>query len=152
MSNWKMNFSGLLFGAAFGGILAAGKLHEYDTIHLMLRLDEFYVYGFMGSAILVATSVLWFIENRKMATIAGEKISLQRSKPRMKHIKGGAIFGIGWALAGTCPAPALVMLSSGAMLALVVIPGIFLGIHLGSKGESHNFGDGEHHQKMQVMS
>ena len=36
----RLNIIGLLFGIAFGGVLAASNLHEYDTIHAMLRLDE----------------------------------------------------------------------------------------------------------------
>ena len=52
------------------------------------------------------------------------------ARPEPRHLKGGAIFGLGWAIAGTCPAPALVMISSGAALGLVAIAGIFLGLHL----------------------
>ena len=71
---------------------------------------------------------------------------MSRSKPEAHHIKGGAIFGVGWAIAGTCPAPALVMVSSGAMLGLVAIPGIFLGLHLRERQAmtALTAGDGEH--------
>ena len=141
------NSVSLLFGMCFGGLLGAANLHEYDTIHAMLRLDEFDVYGLMASAIVVATGLLWWLERRGTVTALGGKLTLQQSRPKRHHVIGGALFGTGWAIAGTCPAPALVMISSGASLGLVVILGIFLGIYLGSKGETQEFGDGEHHEK-----
>lgn len=126
----KLNLIGLTIGILFGAILAGAQLHEYDTIHNMLRLDEFYVFLFMGSAIAVSAPVLWWMEQRGTNTPFGGQLKLSQSKPQPHHIKGGALFGIGWAIAGTCPAPALVMVSSGAALGLIAIPGIFLGLHL----------------------
>ena len=58
----------------------------------------------------------------------------------------GALFGIGWAIAGTCPAPALVMVSSGAMLGLVAIAGLFIGLHLSQRESAAAQGDGEHRE------
>ena len=137
---------GLLFGACFGGLLGAANLHEYDTIHAMLRLDEFDVYGLMASAIAVAGGLLWWLERRSISTMLDGKLTLQRSRPQRHHIIGGGLFGIGWAVAGTCPAPALVMVSSGALYGLIVILGIFIGIHLGERNSApSSFGDGEHH-------
>lgn len=145
----RLNLLGLLFGVAFGGVLAASNLHEYDTIHAMLRLDEFDVFWFMASAIAVSAPLLWILERRRIKTPFGGELSLSRSKPEKHHVQGGALFGIGWAIAGTCPAPALVMLSSGAMLSLVAIAGIFLGLHLRERqqhsGAAH-VGDGEHRE------
>lgn len=142
----KLNLIGLLFGMMFGGVLAASNLHEYDTIHNMLRLAEADVFLFMASAIAVSAPLLWMLERRGMNTPFGGELSLSRSKPEAHHLKGGALFGIGWAIAGTCPAPALVMLSSGALLSLIAIPGIFLGLHLhGRKQQGASAqGDGEH--------
>ncbi len=137
---------GLLFGSCFGGLLGAANLHEYDTIHAMLRLDEFDVYGLMASAILVAAGLLWWLERRPTSTMFDGTLTLQRSRPKKHHIIGGGLFGIGWAIAGTCPAPALVMVSSGALYGLIVILGIFIGIYLGDRNSiSSSFGDGEHH-------
>lgn len=143
-----MNLLGLFFGVAFGGVLAASDLHEYDTIHAMLRLDEFDVFWFMGSAIAVSLPGLWLLERLGLRTPLGGKLRLSRSKPEGHHLKGGALFGVGWAVAGTCPAPALVMVSSGALLGLIAIPGIFLGLHLRERGQTEDahVGDGEHRE------
>ncbi len=142
----RMQLIGLVFGICFGGVLAASDLHEYDTIHAMLRFDEFDVFWFMGSAIAVSLPLLWFFERRGLTTPLGGRLELSRSMPERHHIRGGVLFGLGWAIAGTCPAPALVMVSSGAWLGLVAIPGIFLGLQLHerrSAGGVH-VGDGEH--------
>jgi len=139
------NSIGLLFGTCFGGLLGAANLHEYDTIHGMLRLDEFDVYGLMATSILVAAGLLWWLERRRVGTVLDGKLILQRSRPEKHHLIGGGLFGIGWAIAGTCPAPALVMVSSGATFGLIVILGIFIGIYLGGRNTpSSSFGDGEH--------
>lgn len=133
----KLNLIGLFVGILFGGILAGAQLHEYDTIHSMLRLDDFYVFWFMGSAIVVSAPVLWWLERRETQTPFGGRLTLQQAKPEPHHIKGGALFGVGWAIAGTCPAPALVMISSGAALGLVAIAGIFLGLYLRERQAMH---------------
>ena len=141
-----LNLIGLLFGALFGGLLAAARLHEYDTIHAMLRLDEPDVFLLMASAIAVSAPLLWWLERRSTHTPFGGSLSLSRSRPEAHHIRGGALFGVGWAIAGTCPAPALVMVSSGAWLGLIAIPGIFLGLHLRERQQRDRpqSGDGEH--------
>lgn len=112
----------------------------------MLRLDEPDVYLLMASAILVSAPLLWILERRRVTTALGGRVSLSRSRPERHHVKGGAVFGLGWAIAGTCPASVLIMVSSGAGLGLVAIPAIFLGLYLYEKqtaGTEH-VGDGEH--------
>lgn len=148
----KLNGIGFLFGLMFGGVLAASNLHEYDTIHAMLRLDEIDVFLFMASAIVVSAPALWWLERRGVQTPFGGALALSRSMPEPHHIKGGALFGIGWAVAGTCPAPALVMVSSGAMVGLVAIAGIFLGLHLRERQQEGAVavGDGEHRELVDV--
>ncbi|NNE75097.1 MAG: hypothetical protein HKN26_15630 [Acidimicrobiales bacterium] len=148
----KLNLIGLLFGALFGGLLAGAELHEYDTIHAMLRLDEAHVFLIMASAIACSAPVLWMLERRGFTTPFGGEFALSRSMPERHHWQGGALFGIGWAVAGTCPAPALVMVSSGAMLGLVAIPGIFLGLHLRERQTrtDQHVGDGEHRDLVSV--
>ncbi len=147
MNSRYLNLVGLLTGLAFGGLLAAGRLHEYDTIHAMLRLDEIDVYLLMASAIGVSAPLLWLLERRGTITPLGGRLRLSRSRPQRHHLVGGALFGVGWAIAGTCPAPALVMVSSGAVLGLVAIAGLFIGMYLRERQvrtTTSVIGDGEH--------
>ena len=128
--NRRMNTVGALFGVGFGFVLAASRLSEYATIHAMLRLREADVFLLMGSSIGVAMPLLWLLERRQFRTVYGGTLYLSRSRIERHHVLGGALFGTGWALAGTCPAPALAMVSSGAALGLVAIAGLFTGLHL----------------------
>lgn len=148
-SSLAFKFVGLLFGAGFGFVLGAANLHEYDTIHKMLRLEEIDVFLLMGGAIGVSLPLLWWLERRNTNTALAGELKLSRSKPQRHHVVGGALFGIGWAVSGTCPAPALVMLVSGAGLAAVTIVGLFLGLNLRDaqvrrSSGTVTAGDGEH--------
>ncbi len=141
----RLNVFGGLFGAGFGFVLAAARLNDYNTIHRMLRFDEPDVFLLMGTAIATSLPLLWLLERRRHQTIFGGQIRLSRSRPERHHLIGGAMFGVGWALAGTCPAPALAMLASGAWLALIAIGGLFIGIHLRDRHTTNTIaGDGEH--------
>lgn len=140
---------GLLFGAGFGFVLAAANLHEYATIHNMLSLEEFDVFFLMGGAIGVSLPLLWLLERAKAKTALAGTLTLSRSPVKRENVVGGALFGIGWAVSGTCPAPALVMLASGAGLAAVTIAGLFIGLGLRDAQTARSTGtavtgDGEH--------
>jgi uncharacterized membrane protein YedE/YeeE len=143
----KMNLIGGLFGAGFGFVLAAARLNEYDTIHKTLRFEELDVFLLMGLAIGVSLPLLMIFEKRGTRTVFGGKLTLSRSKIERHHIIGGALFGTGWALAGTCPAPALAMLSSGALYGAIAVTGIFIGLAIRDRQVSASaaaVGDGEH--------
>jgi uncharacterized protein len=119
---------GLLFGSAFGFLLALGGLNDYEVIHNMLLLEDFEPYLIMGSAVAVAAPIVWLLERKRWRTPFAGTLRLARSKIERHHITGSAIFGTGWAIAGTCPAPALAMTGSGALLGLVVVGGMFAGL------------------------
>jgi uncharacterized membrane protein YedE/YeeE len=88
-----------------GFLIAAGRLNEYDVIHEGLLLRSPYMFLVMGSAVAVA-------------------------RPERKHVLGAMVFGAGWAVAGTCPGPALAMTAGGGLLGVAVIVGIVAGLFL----------------------
>jgi len=145
----RMNLVGGLFGAGFGFVLAAARLHEYDTIHETLKFESPYVFGLMGLAIGISLPLLWILERREIETVYGGRLALSRSRIERHHIVGGALFGTGWSVAGTCPAPALAMLSSGATYGAIAVVGLFIGLWLrdrqvASSATTSSIGDGEH--------
>jgi uncharacterized membrane protein YedE/YeeE len=122
-----MKLAPLAVGAVFGFVLAAANLSSYEVIHNMLLLREFDVFFLMGSAIGVAAPVLWFMERRRWRTPSGAPLVVQREPVRRGTFVGAAVFGAGWAVAGTCPGPALVMTVGGTLLGTVIMAGLAAG-------------------------
>jgi len=121
---------GFLFGCAFGGVITAVRMNEYNVIHNGLRLTNLYIFFVMGSAIGIAMVSLYILRRIGWVTPLGGPLELPPSRIERKHVAGGVIFGVGWAVAGTCPAPALAMVGSGGWLGLFVVAGIFYGLML----------------------
>ncbi|MEK7214654.1 MAG: DUF6691 family protein, partial [Chloroflexota bacterium] len=117
-------------GGVFGFVLAAANLSDYTVIHDMLLLREFDVFFLMGSAIGVAAPVLWLMERRRWRSIAGGELVVQKEPAGRATVAGAALFGAGWAIAGTCPGPALVMTAGGSLMGLVVMAGLAVGATL----------------------
>ncbi len=124
-----MRTVGFFFGTVFGFLIAIAGLNNYEVIHNMLLLDDLQPFLIMGSAMLVALPITFVLERRGWVTPLGGVMQLGRSSIKRHHVTGAAIFGAGWALAGTCPAPALAMGASGAMFGFVVAGGLFAGLH-----------------------
>ncbi|MGI8644050.1 MAG: DUF6691 family protein [Thermomicrobiales bacterium] len=125
-----INRLGLLVGVSFGFTLTAARLTDYDVIHRMLKFQDWQPFWIMGSAVGVAMPLLWIMERRGLVTPLGGRLAFSRSAISRNHITGSMLFGTGWAIAGTCPAPALAMIGSGRILGLVTVAGIFGGVLL----------------------
>ena len=122
-----MNRLSFLIGLAFGFVLAASKLNDYNVIHDMLLFREPDVYLILASAVAVAMPLLWLLQKRSWMTPLGGRMALVNAKEERKTIFGAMFFGTGWAVAGTCPGPALAMVTGGTFLALLVVAGFALG-------------------------
>src|SRR5436190_10710771 len=97
----------------------------------MLLLKDAYLYLMMFSAIAVAgTGTLLLRRRRASALLTGEEISVERARPERRHIVGAAIFGTGWAVVDSCPAPIAAQLTQGIVWSLFTIGGVFLGVEL----------------------
>ena len=125
-----MNPFTLLVGLGFGFLIVATRLSDYTVIHDMLLLREPDVFLLMGSSFIVAMPLLWMLRRRNWKTPIGGELQLNRVKVERKHLYGGALFGAGWATAGTCPGPAIGMAAGGSVLGLIVMAGLATGIFL----------------------
>jgi uncharacterized protein len=120
-----------LLGVVFGFLISWGQFTDPDRIRDMLLLEDPYIYLMMASAIAVGFSGLRLLQRlRARAFVTGEEISYETAKPESRHYVGAATFGLGWAVACTCPGPVAAQIGQGVAWSLFTIAGIVLGILL----------------------
>ncbi len=122
-----MNRLGFLIGLAFGFVLAGTRLSDYDVIHRMLLLQEPDVFLLMASAVAVAAPLLWLLQRRRWQTPLGGPLHVRTAPVRRNNVLGAMLFGTGWAVAGTCRGPAVVMTAAGSPLGLPGMGGLMTG-------------------------
>jgi len=127
----RLRAAACLFGALFGFLISWGQFSDPDRIRDMLLLNDLYLYLMMFSAIAVAFTGTWLLRRRRAhALLTGERIAVERTRPERRHIVGAAIFGVGWAVADSCPAPIAAQLTQGVLWSLFTIAGIFIGVEV----------------------
>jgi uncharacterized membrane protein YedE/YeeE len=127
----RVRLAAALFGVAFGFLISWGQFSDPDRIRDMLLLRDPYLYLMMFSAIAIAFAGTWLLQRRgARALLTGESISVERTRPERRHIVGAAIFGVGWAIADSCPAPIAAQLTQGVLWSVFTIAGIFIGVEL----------------------
>jgi uncharacterized protein len=127
----SVRLAAALFGAAFGFLISWGQFSDPDRIRDMLLLRDPYLYLMMFSSIAVAFAGTWLLRRRSArALLTGEPLSVERTRPERRHIVGAAIFGVGWAIVDSCPAPIAAQLSQGVVWSLFTIAGIFVGVEV----------------------
>ncbi|MEA2440269.1 MAG: uncharacterized protein QOH76_1693 [Thermoleophilaceae bacterium] len=127
----RVRLAAALFGAIFGFLISWGQFSDPDRIRDMLLLRDPYLYLMMFSAIAVAYAGIWVLRRRRArALLTGEPLSVERTRPERRHIVGAAIFGVGWAIVDSCPAPIATQLTQGVLWSLFTIAGIFIGVEV----------------------
>lgn len=119
-----------LIGAVFGAMLFGTGMADYDVIHRGLLFRDPHLYLLMIATIGTGVPLLAVLRRRGVRTLAGEPLNVTQDRVEAKHIRGGVLFGTGWALAGTCPGAVAAMAATGKPMAVVVIVGIFAGVTL----------------------
>lgn len=121
----------LLAGGMFGvGLVVSGMT---DTTKVQGWLDIFGAWDptlafVLGGAVLPMI-LAWRIAEKRGTAALGTAIPA-RSAPLIdkRLVTGSVLFGIGWALAGLCPGPALASLSFGGTQGLIFLAAMVAGM------------------------
>ena len=125
----RVKAAALGFGAAFGLLISWGQFTDPDRIRDMLLLEDLYLYLMMFSAMAVGTVGVRALQRRRArALLTGDEVKHERDRPERRHVLGAAIFGLGWAVADTCPAPVAAQLTQGVAWSAFTIAGVIAGI------------------------
>lgn len=117
----------LIVGILFGIIFVKAEIISWFRIQEMFRLQSFFMYGVIGSAILVGIISIQLIKRLNIKTLSGEPIKIANKEFRKGQIIGGFIFGLGWALTGACPGPLFAQIGVGFSVVAVTLVSAIAG-------------------------
>jgi uncharacterized membrane protein YedE/YeeE len=118
---WGHNIKYFIAGLLFGIILVKSQVISWFRIQEMFRLQSFYMYGVMGSAVATGMISVWLIKKFRIKTIYGEPILFISKKINKGNIYGGLMFGVGWGITGACPGPLYALLGSGFTVVIITL-------------------------------
>lgn len=124
------NIKYILVGIAFGIILVKSEVISWFRIQEMFRLQNFHMYGVIGTAVVTGIISVWLIKKFKLKTIHGEQVNFHPKPFNKGQVIGGLLFGMGWAITGACPGPLYAQVGTGAIIILVVIGSAIAGTWL----------------------
>ena len=119
----------LLIGTVFGLILSRSGAADYGFIQGMFLFTEWQLYGILAVAVSVTAPGIWLIK-RRGRTIFGRPVEIELKALHRGTVVGGALFGVGWSIAGMCPGPMLVNIGEGKVYALAALAGALVGAGL----------------------
>ena len=117
----------LLLGILFGIILIKAEVVSWWRIQEMFRLQNFHMFGVIGSAVATGMLSIFLIKKFKIKTIGGDPIVIETKKFQKGNIYGGLLFGFGWAMTGACPGPLFALVGNGAFIVIVTLISAILG-------------------------
>ena len=121
-------FKFLVIGIIFGIVMFKSEAASWFRIYEMFQFQSFHMYGIMGSALTLGVLGTYFIKKYNLKSMDGEPIRFTpKNKSFSRYMYGGILFGLGWALAGSCPGPIYTLIGAGYLPVLVVLIGALLG-------------------------
>ena len=112
-----------LVGIFFGVVLTQSEALSWYRIQEMFLFQSFHMYGIFASAVVLGAVFFRLVHAGKVRGLGGRRLAVQDKDPSWRrNLFGGLVFGVGWALTGTCPGPMFILvghLYPGAVVMLL---------------------------------
>jgi uncharacterized membrane protein YedE/YeeE len=123
----KFIFAGILFGI----VMTKSEAISWYRIQEMFRFQSFHMYGIIGTAVVLGIITVAAIKRWSVRDMEGKPIQFQpKERSVIRYLAGGAIFGLGWAMSGSCPGPIVVNIGYGYLSLSIVFVFALLGTFL----------------------
>ena len=117
-----------LVGILFGVVLTKSEAISWYRIYEMFHFQSFHMYGIIGVAVITGSIGIAMIKRSDIKGYKGVEIQIKdKEKSFTRYIIGGFMFGLGWALVGSCPGPIFILLGNGVLTIGIVLIGALLG-------------------------
>lgn len=111
-----------IIGTIFGIVLYKSQAVSWYRIFEMFHFDSFHMYGIIGSAVVTGAILVAWIKRLDVRARNSQPMDLTpKEKGIARYLIGGTIFGLGWALSGSCPGPVFVLIGTGSLAIVVVL-------------------------------
>lgn len=107
------NIKYMIVGIVFGIVFVKAEIISWFRIQEMFHFQSFFMYGVIGTGVLVGMLSVFIIKKFHIKTLSGEPITFEDKRFDKGQIFGGLIFGLGWAITGACPGPLFAQIGSG---------------------------------------
>lgn len=127
---FKLHLSMVAGGLLFGAGLSISNMAQPEVVIEFLNLRDLgLLFVMFGAAAVtgIGFHLLPHIMNKSLLT--GEKLGKRMKEMDRKVVLGGAIFGVGWGIAGICPGAGYASLGIGNLPVLWSILGMFIGAY-----------------------
>ena len=124
-----MRMSKFIFvGILLGFTLFKSEAVSWFRIFEMFHFQSFHMFGIIFSSIVCGMICIQVIKKLHLKSIEGEEILIKdKALSFNRYILGGFVFGLGWALAGVCPAPMFILMGSGYTVFIVFLASAMFG-------------------------
>lgn len=120
-----------LIGILLGIIFMKSEITSWYRIYEMFRFESFHMFGIIGTAVLLGVLQVQWFKRKQIKSFSNNPILFTPKENSWKrYLIGGSIFGLGWALAGTCPGPIFNLIGAGFFPVIIVFSFSLLGTYL----------------------
>ncbi|HSD15006.1 MAG TPA: DUF6691 family protein [Flavobacterium sp.] len=121
----------VLVGFVFGIVLTKAEAVSWYRIYEMFHFQSFHMFGIIGVAVVTGVIGVQLIKRNNLKDIHGLPIEIaDKERGFVRYVVGGIMFGLGWALVGSCPGPIFILLGAGFYGIVIVLAGALLGTYL----------------------
>ncbi len=122
------NIAFLSIGVFFGIVMTKSEAISWFRIHEMFRFESFHMYGIIGTAVVLGVIIIALMKRFQVKTWEGELVKTKFMPFNLRrHLIAGSIFGLGWALIGSCPGPIYILLGNGFWIMGLVLVSAIVG-------------------------
>ena len=126
----------------FIGILLGFTLYKTEAVSFfrifeMFHFQSFHMFGIIGTGVVLGIGVVYLIRHFHVKSVEGQEIVIPpKARTFPRYVLGGFIFGLGWALAGICPAPMFILMGSGYTVLVLFLAAAMTGTYVYGKFRS----------------
>ncbi|MCB9362890.1 YeeE/YedE family protein [Candidatus Woesearchaeota archaeon] len=120
----------LIGGLLFGIGLALSGMIVPEVILSFLYLEDLGLLFVLGGAVVVTLLFYQLVPRLRKKSLDGHEFGTKRVSIDKRLVFGSALFGVGWALSGVCPGPALAGLGAGNFAMGFVLVGMLAGAYV----------------------